>query len=97
MFFDMGPYMVWVRGYMLKLEVMDHALGVLANHHSSVMELETRFLLSCVLDHQPGDHGTSASGTSVGRGYGSFGVRVIRSIKYHMAMRQGLIFICAST
>ena len=89
--------MVWVSGYVIKLEVMDHALGVLASHHSSVIERDTQFFLSCALDHQPGDHGTSVGGTSVGYGHGPFGVRFIRSIKYHIATRHGLIFVCCLT
>ena len=46
---------------------------------TSVMELDTTFL-SCVLDHELGDHGTSACELCVGCGYGSLGVLVIRSI-----------------
>ncbi|CAH1413094.1 unnamed protein product [Lactuca virosa] len=75
--------MVWVRGSVFKLELLDHVLGVSDGQHSSVMERDTRHFLLCVPDHQPGDHSTSAYGRSVCRGYGSFGVGVISLISRH--------------
>lgn len=80
MFFDMGPYMVAVRGCILKLEVMDHIMGVLSNYHYGVMEQETKLFLSPVLVQQPGDHATSVADTGVARGYGKFGVGLISTI-----------------
>lgn len=42
-----------MRGGILKLMVMYHALGVPTDHHSNAMERDMRLLLLCVLDdHQ---------------------------------------------
>ncbi|CAH1427995.1 unnamed protein product [Lactuca virosa] len=70
------------RGCRFKLKVIDHALRILDDHHSNVMKQNMRLFLSCVLDQHPGDHITSVGGTSVGRGYRSFGIGVTNSIYY---------------
>lgn len=47
--------MVWVRGGMFKLDIVDRALGFLVFRHFSVMERDTILFFFCVLDHQSGD------------------------------------------